>query len=116
MKRQHLHLSLYRNNLRSSNKILLERAQELSLLLRSLVRAVAELGGSVDPFQLDFFQRLARGVRVHGFAEGHDAFLDARDGALEEDEVVFDFAVVDEAAHPAERVSLFSPKKERGVV
>ena len=59
---------------------------------------MAELGGCVDPFEIDLFERFAACVREHGFAEGHDSLLDARDGAFEEDEVVFDFAVADEAA------------------
>lgn len=57
-----------------------------------------EFTAGVDPFELDFLEGLAGGVRVHGFAEGHDALLDARNGALEEDEVVCDGAVADETA------------------
>ena len=62
---------------------------------------MAELGRSVDPFELDLLQRLARSVREHGFPEGHDSLLDTWDGALEQDEVVLDLAVVDEATHSA---------------
>ena len=60
---------------------------------------MTELGGCIDPFEVDLLERFAACVREHGFAEGHDSFLDAWDGAFEEDEVVLDFAVADEAAH-----------------
>ena len=60
---------------------------------------MTKLGGRIDPFEIDLLKRFAACVREHGFAEGHDSLLDAGDGAFEEDEVVFDFSVADEAAH-----------------
>ena len=69
------------------------------LFLCRLVSTVTEFRRSVDPLELDFLQRFATRVREHGFAEGDDAFLDAWDGAFEEEEVVLDFAVADESAH-----------------
>jgi hypothetical protein len=93
------------NFLRGGSDILLERAQEGVLLLRGLVRAVAELRRRVDPFQVDLLQGLPRCVHEHGLPEGHDPLLDTRDGALQDDEVVLDLAVSDEAAH-TKRVSI----------
>ena len=85
--------------LRSLSSVLLERTEERVLLCGSLVSTVAELGRRVDPLQLDLLQGLARGVGVHRLAESHDALLDSRDGTLEDDEVVLDLSVADEATH-----------------
>ena len=60
---------------------------------------MTELGRGIDPFQIDLFQRFPACVHEHGFAEGHNSLLDAGDGTFEEDEVVLDFSVADEAAH-----------------
>jgi hypothetical protein len=60
---------------------------------------MAELAGRVDPLEFDLLERFAGGVREHGFAKGDDTLLDARNGALEQHEVVLDLAVFDEAAH-----------------
>ena len=38
-------------------------------------------------------------MREHGLSQRHDPLLDAGDGALEDDEVVLDFAVTNETAH-----------------
>ena len=54
--------------------------------------------GSIDPFELDLFQRFPTRMREHGLAQGHDSLLNAWDRAFEENEVVFDFSVADEAA------------------
>lgn len=58
-----------------------------------------KLAARVDPLEVDLFEGAARRVREHGLAERDDALFDARDGALEEEEVVVDDAVADEAAH-----------------
>lgn len=93
-------------SLRSSNKILLERTQELSLLLRSLVCTVTELGRSVDPLELDLLKCLAGCVREHGFSESDDSLLDTWDRALEENKVVLDLTVADEATHSIKRLAI----------
>lgn len=58
-----------------------------------------KLRRGIDPLQVDLLQRFTARMGEHGFAEGHDALLDAWDGALEQDEVVLDFAVADKATH-----------------
>lgn len=63
---------------------------------------MTEFGRGVDPLEVDLLEGLAGGVGVEGFAEGDDALLDARDGALEQYEVVLDLAVVYEAAQTVE--------------
>ena len=69
------------------------------LFSRCLIRSVTELRRCIYPFEIDLLKRFAACVREHGFAESHDSLLYAGDGAFEEDEVVLDFAVADEAAH-----------------
>jgi hypothetical protein len=83
--------------LRRSNKVLLEGTDELLLLGGCLVCAVTELGGGIDPFELDLLECAAGGVDEHGFAEGHDTLLHTRDGTLEEHEVVLDLTVANKA-------------------
>ena len=87
---------------RDGSQILLERAQELSLLRRGLVGSVTELGRSVDPFEVDLLQRFPAAVREHRLAEGHHSLLDAGNTALEHDEVVLDLAVADETTQTRE--------------
>jgi len=84
---------------RRSNEVLLESSKELPLLGECLVSTVTELGGGIDPLEVDLLEGLAGCVDVHGFAEGDDSLLDTRDGALEEEEVVVDRSVADEATH-----------------
>ena len=48
---------------------------------------------------MDLLKITTRSVDHEGFAEGDNAFLGSRDGALEEEEVVLDDAVVGETAH-----------------
>jgi len=79
--------------------ILLESTQELVLLGGSLVGTVAELGGGIDPFEVYLLQSLSRGVDKHRLAESHDTLLDTWNGALEDDEVVLDLTISDEATH-----------------
>ena len=74
---------------------------------------MTEFRRGVDPFEVDFFQRFPTRMREHGFAEGHDSLLDARDRAFEENEVVLDFSVADEAAH-AIAMSAIGRALERG--
>ena len=58
-----------------------------------------EFRGRIYPFKIHLLQRLPTCVDEHRFAEGDDSLFDARDGAFEDDEVVFYFAVADEASH-----------------
>jgi hypothetical protein len=97
-------------------EILLERAQELSLLDWGLVSTVTELGRSVDPFELDLLQGLARCVVVHRLSESHDTLLDTWHRALEEDEVVFHLAVADETTHASKRLVSFHGKMALGYI
>lgn len=87
-----------KQTLRSRSEILLERTQELSLLLWSLVGTVTEFGRGVDPFEVDLLKGLARSVGVERFTESDDSLLDTRNGALEQDEVVLDLTIVDESS------------------
>lgn len=64
---------------------------------------MTEFGRGVDPFEVDLLEGLARGVGVERLAEGDDSLLDAGDGALEQDKVVLDLAVVDESSEAGER-------------
>ena len=73
---------------------------------------MTEFRSSVDPFEIDLFQRFPARMREHGFAEGHDSLLDARDRAFEENEVVLDFSVPDEAAHTSAIQQLLSDGKK----
>lgn len=74
---------------------------------------MAELARGVDPLEVDLLEGLARRVREHALAEGDDALLDAGDAALEQEEVVLDDAVADEAAHAVGGGGVVS---ERGVL
>lgn len=80
-------------------EVLLEGTLDLLLLGRGLVSTVTELGRGVDPLELDLLEGAAGGVDEHGLAESHDTLLDTRDGTLEENEVVLDLTVADEATH-----------------
>lgn len=71
------------------------------LLGRGLVCTVTELGRGVDPLEVDLLERTAAGLGEHGLAEGHDSLLDTWDGTLEEEVVVVDGAVADEATETA---------------
>lgn len=57
---------------------------------------MTELGGGIDPFELDLFESLAGSVGEHGLAESHDSLLDTGNGALDHDEVVVDLTIADE--------------------
>lgn len=80
-------------------EVLLEGTEVLLLLGRGLVGTVTELGRGIDPLELDLLGGAAGSVDEHALAESHDTLLDTGDGTLEEDEVVVDLAVADEATH-----------------
>jgi hypothetical protein len=69
---------------------------------------VTELGRGVDPFEFDLFESLAGSVREHGFAESDDSLLDTGDRSLEQDEVVLDLTVADEATQTRKNVSIIN--------
>ena len=93
------------SNLSRGLEVLLEGTEVLLLLGGGLVGTVTELGRGVDPLEVDLLEGTAGGVDEHGLAESHDALLDTRDTTLEEDEVVVDLAVTDEATHTVDIVS-----------
>jgi hypothetical protein len=81
--------------------VLLERTQEVVLLLRSLVCTVTELRRGVDPLQLNLLQGLSRGVNEHRLSECHDSLLDTRNRTLEDDKIILDLTISNKAAHTA---------------
>ena len=60
---------------------------------------MTELGGSIDPLELDLLEGLAGGVDEHGLAESHDTLLNTWNGTLNDKEVVLDLTVSNEATH-----------------
>ena len=70
---------------------------------------MAELGRGIDPFEVDLLGGSPAGLGVESLAQGHDTLLDTGDGTFEEDEVVLDLTVVDEATQ-AGFVSLHAKK------
>ena len=64
-----------------------------------IAETYAELRRRVDELELDLLEVATRRVHHQRFAEGDDTLLRARDGALQDDEVVLDDTVVREAAH-----------------
>lgn len=85
------------NFLDGGDQVLLERTQESALLGRSLVSTVTELGRGVDPLEVDLLGGLAADLRVEGLAESHDTLLNTGNGTLDNDEVVLDLTIADEA-------------------
>jgi len=83
----------------SGEPVLLERSHEGALLFVGLEATMTELGGSVDPFQVDLLESSSLGVGDERFAEGQDPLLGADTAALEHHKVVLDFSVVREATH-----------------
>ena len=77
MQFQRLPSSILDNLLCRSNKILLERTDELLLLCRRLVCTMTELAARVDPLELDLLKRTTGSMHEHGLAESHDALLHA---------------------------------------
>lgn len=100
IERKRKYVSLHQiNTLSSSNEILLEGTHESALLLGSLESTVAELGRSIDPFELGLLGRPPVGLGVQSLAQSHDTLLNTGDGTLKEEEVVLDLTVVDETTH-----------------
>jgi len=79
--------------------VLLERTHEGSLVLGGLEPSVAKLGGSVDELETDLLQCLPLGLDQEGLPKSEDSLLRPNAASLDHDEVLFDLAVVGEAAH-----------------
>ena len=77
----------------------LELAEEPLPLLLGLEPATAELGGGVDPLEVDLFGSDSPVVDVDGLPEGDSPLGSTADGALDHEEVVVDVTVAGEAAH-----------------
>ena len=93
------HQATARTLLSRGLEVLLEGTLVLPLLRWGLVGTVSELGRGVDPLELDLLERPSAGVDEHGLAQSHDTLLDTRAVAFEENEVVLDLTVADEATH-----------------
>ena len=93
------HLTTARTLLSSGLEVLLEGTLVLPLLGGGLVSTVTELGGGIDPLELDLLESTAGGVGEHRLAESHDPLLDTGAGTLDHDEVVLDLTVTNEATH-----------------
>lgn len=83
----------------SGLEVLLEDTLVLPLLRRRLVRTVTELRRRVDPLELHLFQRPPAGVNEHGLAQSNNALLDTGAVTLEQEKVILDLTVADEATH-----------------
>ena len=57
---------------------------------------MTELGGGIDPLEVDLLGSATVGLGVQSLAQGHDALLDTGNTALKQEEVVLDLTVVDE--------------------
>jgi hypothetical protein len=68
-------------------------------LLLGLETTVTELGGGVDPLELNLLKRLARGMREQRFPQGHHTLLDTGNRALDDDEVILDLTIPGETTH-----------------
>jgi hypothetical protein len=93
------HLTIARTLLSRGLEVLLEGTPVLPLLGGGLVSTVTELGGGIDPLELDLLESPPAGVGEHRLAESHDPLLDTRAGTLDHDEVVLDLTVTDETTH-----------------
>jgi hypothetical protein len=80
---------------------------------------VTELGRRIDPLEVDLLESLAGCVDEHRLAESDDPLLDARNGTLEEKEVVVDRSIADESTHAVimlAKVRDTSIEKTHGVI
>lgn len=78
-------------------ELLLEGTKEASLLLVGLVGTVTELGGGIDPLELDLLGGDTLGLDEDRLTEGDDTLDDTRDGTLDDEEVLTDNTIVGEA-------------------
>lgn len=60
---------------------------------------MAELGGGIDPLELDLLGGSPAGLGVQGLAQSHNTLLDTRNGALDHDIVVLNLTIADETTH-----------------
>ena len=81
------------------HQVLLERANKRFFLLRRLIGSVTELGGRIDPLEVDLLQCRSLTVNVQTLAQRHDSLLHTRNRALQHHPIVADAAITYEAAH-----------------
>ena len=67
---------------------------------------MTEFGRSIDPLEVDLLESFAGCVSVERFAKGDDSLLDTGNGALEKNEVVLDFTVMDKATQTEGKITL----------
>merc|ERR1719159_2068004 len=77
--------------------ILLERAHEALLLLGGLEATVAHLGSGVDELEVDVLQSGTGSLLQQRLAEGDGTLLGANDATLDQNKVILDKTVVNEA-------------------
>ena len=75
---------------------------------------MTELGRGVDPLEVDLLGGPAVGLGVQGLAQSHDTLLNTGDTALEQEPVVLDLTVVNEATHAAKLLVVIIENSERG--
>ena len=100
------HQATARTLLSRGLEVLLEGTLVLPLLGEGLVSTVTELGGGIDPLELDLLGGSAGGLGVQSLAQSHNTLLDTGNGALDHDEVVLDLTVVDETTHAGQMLEL----------
>lgn len=74
---------------------------------------MTELGGGIDPLELDLLGGPAGSLGVQSLAQSHNTLLDTGNGALDHDEVVLDLTVVDETTHARQMLELRNKHRER---
>lgn len=66
-------------------------------LSHGLESAMAELGGSIDKFEVDILLRSAGGLVEQCFSQGDDTFLRTDDGSLDHNPVFADSTIMGES-------------------
>ena len=79
-----------------SETVLLEWSHEGSLLFVCLEATVSELGGGVDPFDVDLLGSGTFGMGDEGLTKGEDTLLGSDTTTLEHNEVVLHFTIMRE--------------------
>jgi hypothetical protein len=74
---------------------------------------VTELGGGIDPLELDLLGGPAGSLGVQSLAQSHNTLLDTGNGALDHNEVVLDLTVVDETTHAKETLEFANTHGEK---
>ena len=74
---------------------------------------MTELGGGIDPLELDLLGGPAGSLGVQSLAQSHNTLLDTGNGALDHNEVVLDLTVVDETTHAKETLEFANTHGEK---